>query len=121
AEAALATAVEIVRRVVQAEQHGRLLHGVGLVAEVFLGQVFKPKLVLGGDFPDQVQVNLGGLGGALGQHVGRVRLGEFDQHVGVFRLHALARVKLDLHGAVGFGHHTASLEFSGVVKKGKHQ
>jgi len=120
-EATLAPTVEVVRRVEQAHQHGGLLHGVGRRAEVLARQFVKAEVFFGGHFPDQIQVDVAGLGGRLRQQLGRRRLGELQQHVGGLGLHALARVKLDLHRGIGFGHHTAGQELASVIKEGVHE
>jgi hypothetical protein len=70
AEAPLAAAMEVVRGVEQAHQHGGLLHGIGVGAEVFAGQVVEAELLFGGDLPDQVHVDVSGLGSPLRQHLG---------------------------------------------------
>jgi hypothetical protein len=119
-EAALAATVEVVRGLEQAHQHGGLLHGVGAVAEVLAGQLVKAEVFLGGHFPDQVHVDVGACAAAWAISFGGRRLGELEQHVGGFHLHALARIELDLHRTVGFGHHTTGQELAGVIKKGIH-
>jgi hypothetical protein len=120
AETALATAVEVMGCFEQAHQHGGLLHSRGRGAEVFLGQVFEAEFLNRGDFPNQIDVDVGRQHRRLGHQLTGRRLGKLDQHIGGLDLHALARIELDLDRAVGFGHHAASEEFTGVIKKGEH-
>ena len=89
-EAAFAATVEVVRGLEQAHQHGGLLDGVGVVAEVLAGQLVKAEVFLGGHFPDQVRVDVGRLRSGLGDQFRRAGLGELEQHVGGFHLHAFA-------------------------------
>jgi rod shape determining protein RodA len=79
-----------VRRLEQAEQHAGLLLQPGLGAEIVARQVGKAELLLGREFPGQVQVDLGGQRLAAAQQLGRRRLVEAQQHVGRLDLHPLA-------------------------------
>jgi hypothetical protein len=71
AEAAAALAVEVDRRRVQAQQHGRRLHRIGFGAVVFGGEFLEAELGFAADFPEEIDVDAFGLGfGALQQFAG---------------------------------------------------
>ena len=119
-EATLAGAAEVVRCVVEAEQRAGLLGQRGLVREIVACKVGKAEFLLGGEFPGQVQIDLGGLRLRLGDQFGRRRLVELEQDVGRLDLDPFARVQLHLGGGVGFGEDAAGQELAGFFKQCVH-
>jgi len=121
AEHALALAAEVVRRLEQPEQRGGLLLDAGGGLEVVAGEVGEAELALGREFPRQVEVDLLRQGLPGREELRRRGLLEAQQRVGGLDLHALARVELDLHRALGLGHHAAGKEAAGIFEEGIHR
>jgi hypothetical protein len=109
-----------VRRLLQREQRGGLLHDGGRAAEVVGRQLGKAELALGGEFPGQRRVDVGGQGLGLDQQLAGRGLLEAQQLVGGLDLDALARVELDLGGGFGLGKDAAGQELAGFVEKHVH-
>ena len=109
------------RRVEQAEQRRGLLLDPGAGLEVVARQLGEAELLLGRELPGEVEVDVARERLRRGDQLGRLRLVELEQHVGRLHLHALARVELDLHRAVGLGHHAPGMELPGVFVQGKHR
>jgi hypothetical protein len=121
-EAALARAAEVMRRLVQAEQRTGLLGQRGVGREIVAGQVGKAEIVLGREFPGQVQLNGLGHGLGLGDELGGGGLFELQQDVRGLDLDPLARIELNLGRGVGFGQDTmAGHEFAGFFKQCMHR
>jgi len=57
AKAPFAGTAEVMRRLVQAQQHGRQLEVTGAGAEVFTRQIGKAELLLRREFPGQIQLD----------------------------------------------------------------
>ncbi|KAF1042753.1 MAG: hypothetical protein GAK34_02765 [Delftia tsuruhatensis] len=119
-EAALAGAAKVVRRLVDAKQRAGLLGQRGIVREIVACQVGEAEFFLGGEFPGQVQIDLGGHCLALGDQLGRRRLVELEQDVGGLDLDPFARVQFHLGGGVGFGEDAAGQELAGFFKQCVH-
>jgi hypothetical protein len=119
-EAALARTTEIVRCVVQAEQRTGLLGQRRGFGKIVTRQVGKAELFLGRKFPGQIQIDLGGLGLALSDQLGRSRLLELEQDIGGLDLDPLARVQLDLGRGFGFGEDAPGQKFAGFFKQCVH-
>ena len=117
-EAALAGAAEVVRRLEQAEQGRDLLVRAGGGAEIVARQVGKAELLVGREFPGQVEVDLLRQPLRIGQQLGRRRLVEAQQHMGRLDLHTFAGVELDLHRAFGFRHQPAGEKLAGLFEQG---
>ena len=120
-EAALACAAEVMRRLVQAEQRARLLGQRGVFREIVAGEVGKAEIVLGREFPGQVQLNRLGHGLGLGDEFGGGGLFELQQNVRGLDLDPLARIELNLGRGVGFGQDTSGHEFAGFFKQCMHR
>ncbi|MNQ57544.1 hypothetical protein D3C85_717060 [compost metagenome] len=118
--AALAAAVEVRRRAVQAHQQRGLFDGRGGVSEVVGGQGGRVEFFLGRAFPQELQVQRFGGGGRLAHQRGRFGRGEVEQGIGALDLAALARVRLHLKAGVGLGQDVAGLEAAVVFVKHIH-
>ncbi|MNJ55579.1 hypothetical protein D3C77_510810 [compost metagenome] len=92
AVAALATAVEVRGRAVQAHQQRGVLHGRGGVTEVVGGERRRVEFFLGGAFPKELQVQLIGGRGGLAHQRRRFGRREVEQGVGALDFAALARL-----------------------------
>ncbi|VDL03198.1 hypothetical protein FR5810_01660 [Bordetella pertussis] len=120
AVAALAAAMEIGRRAVQAHQQGGLLDRAGGVAEVLGRQRGRVEFLLRRALPEELQVDVLGQRGRLGHQRGRLRRREGEQGAGALDLAALARFRLNLQAGVGLGQDIAGLEAAVVVVKHVH-
>ena len=96
------------------------LRDAGLGVEIFARQIGKTEFVVGGEFPGQVQVDFLRQSLGLGNQLGGCRFFELEQHIGCLHFDAFARIQLDLHRTIGFRHHAAGEEFSGVIEQSKH-
>src|SRR5205814_441220 len=113
----LAEGPEVVRRLEQPEQRGRLLHGVGLRVEVVAREVGEAELVLRCELPGEVEIDVAGERLRAGDQLGRRRLVELEQHVGRLHLDALAGVELDLHRAFRLRHHPTGQELAAFLEQ----
>ena len=120
AEAATALAVEIHRRRMQAQQHGRRLHGIGLGTVVFSGEFFESEFLFAADFPEKTDVDPFRVRFAALQQFARRRGGKAQQHVGRLHLGTLAGRKFDLQGRDVVGQHGAGTESAVLFKQDIH-
>jgi hypothetical protein len=121
AKAALALAMEIHRRRMQAQQQRSGFDGVGFVPVVVGGQLFETEFVVGAGFPEKVGVyTAAGFVGTFHQ-LGRGRLDEAQQYIRALDLGALAGRQLDLQRGVVVGKDLAGLETAVFFKQDVHQ
>ena len=73
---------KVVRRIEQAQQGRGLLLGPGLGIEVFAREVGEAEVLVGREFPGQVEVDLAGQGLGLRHQLGWGGLVEAKHHVG---------------------------------------
>ena len=123
-EAALAGAAKVMRRVVQAEQGGRLLlkgrrfRAIG--AEIVARQVGKTKFLVAGKFPGQIKVNFFDHLLAGSDKFSRCGFFKLQQRIRRLDLDALARIQLDLQRTVRFRQNPTGQELAGFFKQYKH-
>ena len=120
-EVALAEPPEVMRRIEQAEQHGRVRLDADAVAEVVARELGEPELALRREFPREVEIHLLREALRLRDEDDGLGLLELQQHVGCLHLGALAGVELDLQRAVGLAHHAAGVELSAFFVEGVHR
>jgi len=89
---ALATAVKVRGRTVQAHQQGGMFHRRGGVAEVVGGQRGRVELFLRRAFPQELQIQFVGGRGRLAHQRRRFGRREIEQGIGALDLAALARL-----------------------------
>jgi hypothetical protein len=118
AEYTLARAAKVMWRVEQPEQHGGLVHGVGMGIEVVARQLGETELAVGGELPRQLQIEACGQRASAFDQRGRLGGIKAQQHMGDLGLDAATRVELDLQRRIGVRHHAAGQKLSGVVKQG---
>ena len=122
-EAALGAtgATEIMRRVENRQQRGSLLHGGSRVLEIVAGDLAEAEFVFGGEFPQQLHVDIGAQALGLRQQFGWRRLVEREHDVGLLDLDALAGIEFDLGGGFRLGKDASGQILSGLFKHGKHK
>ena len=118
-ETALAGAAKVVRCLVQRDQGASLLRWRGRLAriEILARQIGKAELVLAGELPGQVQIDLAGQLGAGAQQLGRGGLVKAHQRLRGLDLDPLARVEFDLHRRFGLGQDPTSEKLARVFKQ----
>ena len=117
-EAVFAFFVEIHRRGINGDKGGGQLHLAG-VAEIFGGGLFGGEFVRAHRLPQQLGVDLRGLGLGGGQKFGHIAV-ELDKRVGGFDFDALAVLRVGLVGAVVFLHDGGGFEVAALFVKQVH-
>ena len=113
---AFATTAKIMRRFMQAQQGGHLVHRAGTLAEVIFGQIGKTEFLVRGKFVGQLQLNALAQDSCFAQQRSGTWFFKLEQHLRCLDFDPFARIELHLSGGLGFGQDASGHEFAGFFK-----